>query len=79
MSAAISFKEVRELLASLEEQGCTIIPTRKGWRVLFPNGTGTTMLHRSYSDHRSYNNLRADIRRGGLHWPFDGPNPRRKK
>lgn len=79
MSAALSRKEIKALLRSLERQGCTLVPTTNGVRVLFPDGVGTTALHFSYSDHRSYMNSRADIRRAGLHWPFDGPTPKKRR
>lgn len=63
-------KRIKALLADLERQGATIKPTTKGWQVLCPAG-GIVTLHGSPSDRRAENNLRAEIRKRGLEWPFD--------
>lgn len=76
--SSLDRKERRIILESLEAQGCEIIRTKKGVRILFPNGD-TTAMHTSHSDHRAFANMRADIRRAGLAWPFDGNDKRRKK
>lgn len=67
---AESSKRMRIVLLSLENQGCEVTPTNKGWFVKFPNGDSMT-LHRTDSDHRAEKNTRARVRRAGLEWPFD--------
>lgn len=58
--------EAAELVALAEEQGYRVQPTRKGWRVLAPDGKGSTCLHKTPSDHRSLKNTVADLRRIGV-------------
>lgn len=38
--------------------------------VRFPNG-GSTSIHYSNSDYRSTLNMRSEVKRAGLQWPFD--------
>jgi hypothetical protein len=71
-------KEQRIILKSLEAQGCKIEETDKGWRIKFPDGVGTASLHKSQGDRRSRENLRAEIRRAGLKWPFDHHHRKKK-
>lgn len=70
-------KLIKILLVSLEEDGCTIKPTKKGYLVKFPNGE-TTTFHKTPSDHRAVLNLRACIKRNGCTWPSDGKQPQKK-
>lgn len=65
-------KDQRVLLDSLREQGCTVIVTSSGWRILCPDGVTTIGIHRTHGGGRARHNLRAQVRRAGLHWPFDG-------
>ena len=69
--AGLSKKDTRTLLAHLEKQGATLKKRRDGITVLFPTG-GTCGLHWTISDHRAVRNLRADIKRNGMTWPWDG-------
>jgi hypothetical protein len=71
----ISPKEQKVILKSLREQGVEIITNTMGWTFRFPDGS-TSGMHKSHGDYRSRLNLRAEIRRAGLEWPFD---PHRKK
>ena len=64
-------KRLKIILTSLESQGCTVIPTKKGWQVRFPDGENSIQLHTSESDHRAEKNTRARVIRAGLLWPFD--------
>lgn len=66
---------MRTLLLHLEGQGARVKRTRKGVRVLFPNGM-TLGMHWTESDHRAVLNSRAVVRRAGFTWPFDH-QPRR--
>ena len=70
MKATLSQKETRQVIASLEKQGARVNKTKNGVRVLFPNGS-TTAIHWTTSDYRAAKNMRADIKRAGLTWPFD--------
>ena len=69
--AGLSKKDTRTLLDHLEKQGATLKKRRDGITVLFPTG-GTCGLHWTISDHRAVQNLRADIKRNGMTWPWDG-------
>lgn len=66
----LTYGNIEKLLKSLEEQGCRIRETKKGWFVYFPSGD-STIYHKTPSDHRAMKNNRARVRRNGLHWPFD--------
>jgi hypothetical protein len=70
VKATLSQKETRQVIASLEKQGARVNKTKNGVRVLFPNGS-TTAIHWTTSDYRAAKNMRADIKRAGLTWPFD--------
>lgn len=70
MTTPMPPKDQRKLLRSLEKQGCTIIPTTSGWRVLYPDGKSSSSIHRSHGDYRSRKNLRAEVLRAGLIWPL---------
>lgn len=59
-----------ELLGGLEQQGCMLKRTTRGWQVLFPTG-GMATVHLTLSDYRGERNLRSVIRRHGMRWPFD--------
>jgi hypothetical protein len=60
--------ELRRLVFHLEDQGCRVRQTKKGWFIQFPDGTGTA-LHKTGSDVRGPKNLRAQVRRAGMNWP----------
>lgn len=69
--AGLQRKEQKALLKDLEAQGARIETTRGGWLIYSPNGKGIVCFHKSASDNRSTLNLRAELRRAGLSWPFD--------
>lgn len=77
--AGMAKKDVRRVLDSAEEQGCTLIATRKGVLIRHPDGVNTTIMHWSTSDFRTLANTRADFRRMGLTWPFDPTRPKCKE
>ena len=64
-------KRLRVLLAGLERQGCTIVETKKGYRILCPDGVSTLGFHKTASDHRAEANIRGDVKRAGLQWPLN--------
>lgn len=66
-------KRIRALLAGLEEQGAVIVRIRDGWQVRCPNG-GIITVHGSPSDRRAEMNLRSEVRKRGMRWPFDSDN-----
>lgn len=69
--SALSQKDQRRLLLHVEKQGVNVTETKKGYLMRFPNGK-TEMLHKSQSDYRGVNNLKASLKRSGITWPFDG-------
>lgn len=69
--AGLSRKDVAKLVRSLEAQGAQMIPRKNGWTVRFPNGD-TMGLHETASDTKSFDAMRAIVRRAGLEWVFDG-------
>jgi hypothetical protein len=52
-----------EALRFAASLGWESIPTRDGWRLVHPSGA-TAMIHKTPSDKRTWNNLRADLIRG---------------
>lgn len=66
----MSSKETREVLSYLESQGAKIEATANGYRVLFPDGS-TSTVHWTTSDWRLARNLRRDVKAAGIDWPFD--------
>lgn len=69
--AGLSQKDTKTLLDSLEQQGAVIIPRKNGWTVRFINGD-TLGVHKTASDTKSFDAMRAVVKRAGLNWPFDG-------
>lgn len=73
MSDKLSSKQVKQLLSGLESQGCTVERIADGYRIAPPNGGKIMYLHLTLSDtRRGMLNFRAEARRLGLRWPFDG-------
>lgn len=66
-----NLKRVKVILSSLERQGAQLKATKKGWFIMFPNGSSAT-VHKSESDPRAEANTRSRVLRAGLTWPFDG-------
>lgn len=58
-------KEMRDLLTECERQGCRIVETRMGWRILCPAG-GQVTVHASESDHKAMQATISRLRRNGL-------------
>lgn len=71
-------KFIKILVTSLENEGCTVRQTKKGYLIQFPNGESTT-FHKTLSDHRALLNIRAYIRRNGCSWPFDSLQQKNEK
>lgn len=69
--AGLSRKDIHKLADSLEAQGAVLVPRKNGWTVRFPNGD-TMGLHETASDTKSFDAMRAIVRRAGLAWVFDG-------
>jgi hypothetical protein len=64
----MSTKGLRKLLRSLEQQGAHIKTTRNGWMVYPPDKTKPGVaIHGTPSDHRSWANMTAELRRAGFH------------
>ena len=63
-------KELRQLLKAAESQGFTVTATRSGhWLVRDPAGRAVATIAGTSSDHRSWRNAVAELRRAGLQWP----------
>lgn len=58
--------EQADLVSVCEEQGFTVQPTRKGWRVLGREGKGIAHLHKTPSDCRAFKNTVRDLRKIGV-------------
>lgn len=61
-------KEINKLLKALEAQGWRVAPIKKGWMAYSPNGVDKATIHGTPSDRRAWQNMMAELRRGG----FDG-------
>jgi predicted RNA binding protein YcfA (HicA-like mRNA interferase family) len=62
--------ELAKVIAALEDQGWRVERTRKGhWRCYAPDGVGIVVLAGTPSDHRSFANAVATLRRYGSQWP----------
>lgn len=64
---ADDFRRVRR---ALEQQGFTVTRTRRGhWLVRNSAGRAVTTVSGTASDHRSWRNALAHLRRAGFIWP----------
>lgn len=62
--------DLRKLLKAAEAQGFTVERTRKGhWLVRNAEGLAVATLAGTASDHRSWRNALAVLKRAGLIWP----------
>mgnify|MGYP002643438717 CR=1 FL=1 len=59
--------ETKDLLKVLEQQGCSIVHTKKNHYKIFFKGQWVTTLAGTPSDWRSQKNSIAYLRRAGLH------------
>lgn len=66
---ANQLRQIAKLLKALEKQGCTVIQTKKGVQVRFPDGVSGLVIHRTASDNRAVKNTEAQITRAGLTVP----------
>ena len=63
-------KDLRQLLKTLEDQGFEAERTARGhWLVRNHEGRAVTTIAGTSSDHRSWRNALAHLRRAGLIWP----------
>jgi predicted RNA binding protein YcfA (HicA-like mRNA interferase family) len=63
-------KELRSLIRALEDQGFTVQRTRRGhWLVRDAKGQAVATMAGTPSDHRSWRNSLARLKRAGLVWP----------
>ncbi len=63
-------KEFRRLVRAAEGQGWRVRPIKKGLMLVPPDPTKPAVtIHRTPSDHRSWKNVVAQLRAGGLEWP----------
>jgi len=65
-----SGRELRSLFRACEDQGFSVERTRRGhWRVRDETGKAVTTIASQGSDHRSWLNGLAPLKRAGLIWP----------
>lgn len=69
--AGLSQKDQKRVIDHVQAQGVGVTDTKKGYLMRFPDG-GTAMLHKTQSDRMAPMALRAQLRRHGISWPFDG-------
>jgi hypothetical protein len=60
-------KDLKQVFASLEEQGWTIREAKKGWMAVPPDESKPIVtIHGTPSDKRAWNNMMAALRRSGF-------------
>lgn len=62
-------KELKALVKALEQQGFTTRRTTKGHVMVSLNGRVITVFAGTPSDHRSWRNSLAPLKRAGFRWP----------
>jgi hypothetical protein len=62
-------REYPKVRREAERQGWRVKPTRKGERLLGPDGVSSVQWHRTPSDHRALDNMVAEMRRCGFRYP----------
>ena len=66
-------KDLRKLLKALEDAGYEPVETKKGhWIILDRDGRRVTTFAGTPSDHRSWLNSLAPLKRRGFRWPPRG-------
>ncbi len=61
-------KDTRELVKALEEQGFEVAPSKGGHFIVRKDGRRVSTLAGSPSDHRTWLNTIAALRRAGFVW-----------
>ncbi len=61
-------KDLNRLLRAAEQQDWRVVPKKKGWLLLAPNGTDKVMIHKTASDIRAIDNAIALMRGAGFEW-----------
>jgi hypothetical protein len=56
-------KQIRKITRQLVKDGWTPVDKTNGTMYLAPGGHGSIMVHRSVSDRRALDNMKAEIRR----------------
>jgi hypothetical protein len=67
---SLTAKDYKPLLKHLAKQGVNISENTKGYFLKLPNGQ-TMHLHKTLSDWRAANNVRARLKAAGISWPGD--------
>lgn len=62
-------KQVKRILAYVEQNGWTVKATAKGFMLRCPCGHAQVLIHKTSSDHRALQNIRQDLRKAGLDMP----------
>lgn len=62
-------KQIKRILSYVEGKGWTVNATAKGYMLRCPCGHAQVLIHKTSSDHRAFQNIRADLRRAGLDMP----------
>jgi hypothetical protein len=70
--------ETRQLLTSLEKQGCRI-EERNGKAIVYAPDGAMKSIHWTNSDTKSVREQRAWVKRHGLEWPFDDRSAERRR
>lgn len=69
--AGMRRKELRTVVDGLVKQGCEVRDNNGTIVIYLPDGVSRITLHTTSSDRMARMAARADVRRGGLHWPLD--------
>lgn len=62
-------KDLRKFLREAEQQGWTSKFIKAGELWFSPDGITKVTVHGTPSDVRSFNNMVAEFRKGGMQWP----------
>lgn len=71
--------DARALFRALRRAKWYVVPTGSGhFEVYTPSGRKVTTVSATPSDHRSWPNALASLRRAGFHWPPPQRQPKRR-
>lgn len=62
-------KDTRKILKAAQAQGFEVRTSRKGYPLVYRDGTFVTKAAQTTSDRRSQRNLISALRRAGFIWP----------